>query len=205
MKRLLTLLMLILAALLSSCEKPAPPADLLSELMNHQRADRIAIGWIDNQRAEIIVFGVKPLLRQITVSPQDEMKFKQEYLERRRSATTSEGTDAQQSPDDKWLTYRTRDNQFVLADTAEGKVRRLFDGKNVLTALYWSPNAEYLFYVEKAGAWENGECNKYLADGRDIMVYRVRDGKKGRVYQVCDGYPYTRFGWVRVPSTTPVP
>jgi hypothetical protein len=200
--RLVVLTFLTLA--LCSCEKPAPPADFLNELVNMQRTDRVAIGWVEGQKAEVIVFGVEPALVDVDVSPQDALKFKQDYLEQSRPIASMEGSDAQQSPDARWVTHRSKDNEFVLADSAATSKKILLDGKNVLTSLYWSSNGKYLLYVEKSGAWERGPCNKYFADGRDIMVYRIRDGQKGRIYQVCDGYPYTRFGWVRVPQSVPI-
>jgi hypothetical protein len=56
-------------------------------------------------------------------------------------------------------------------------------------------------YVEKAGAWERGPCASNLADGRDVMVYRLRDAQKGKVFQVCDGFPFQQLDWVRVPAS----
>jgi hypothetical protein len=204
MRAPIKLVTLCLLALAYSCSKPAPPKDMLDELMQKEHTDRLSIGWVDGQKLEVIVFGSKPDLRQFTISAQDANKLKEEYSRRNRPAEISEGTDAQLSPDDKWMTYRTRDNKFVLADSNRRVDRALFDGSGVLTPLYWSPQSEYLMYVEKAGAWETGFCARNLADGRDIMVYRVHDGQKGRVYQVCDGYPYARFGWLRTPINLPL-
>ena len=159
---------------------------------------------MDGQKLEIIVFGPNPDKRQFTVPAQDASKLAEEYKSANRPAGIPDGKDAQRSPDGKWITFRTRDNKFVLADSKGAIQRRLFDGDKVLTPLYWSPQSEYLMYVEKSGAWENGSCALNLADGRDVMVYRVHDGQKSRVYQVCDGYPYTRFGWLRIPSDLPI-
>lgn len=177
---------------------------MLEELTSKEHKDGLSIGWVDGQKLEIIVFGVNPSTKQFTIPAQDASRIAEEYKDANRPARIPDGTDAQQSPDGKWITYRTRDNKFVLADPKGVIQKTLFDGDKILTSLYWSPESEYLMYVEKAGTWETGPCARNLADGRDIMVYRVRDGQKGRVYQVCEGYPYTRFGWLRVPSDIPL-
>lgn len=194
------LLIVMCLGLTSSCSKSAPSKDMLEELTNKERKEGLSIGWMDGQKLEIIVFGVNPGTKQFTVPAQDASKLTEEYKDANRPTEIPDGTDAQRSPDGKWITYRTRDNKFALADSKGEIQRTLFDGDKVLTPLYWSPQSEYLMYVEKAGTWEKGPCARNLADGRNVMVYRVRDGQKGRVYQVCDGYPYTRFGWLRIPS-----
>ncbi len=116
-----------------------------------------------------------------------------ESRDRNKPAEIRGGAGAQQSPDGKWITYRTSENKFVLTDSAGSVQQTLLAGDKILTALYWSPDSEYLMYVEKSGKWDTS-CLRYMEDGRDVMVYRLRDGQQGRVLQVCQGYPYTRFG-----------
>lgn len=206
MKLVFTLLTLSLATFLYSCEKETPPQEMLNDLVKKERVDRIGIGRVDEQtkKLELIVFGVKPELRELTISSADILKIREEHEDENRPANMPEGTDAQLSPDGRWITYRTRDNKFVLADST-GKIERtLFGGKEIVTPLHWSLDAEYLLYVERTGAWEFGECGKYLTDGWDLMVYRVRDGQKGLIYQVCEGYPVGGFGWIRIPVGLPL-
>lgn len=204
MKANLTSIILVFLGLIFSCSKPAPSNNMLNELVNKEHTDGLSIGWIDGQELEVIVFGAKPDRKRFTVSAEEASKLAKEYKDANRPADIPNGKDAQRSPDGKWITYRTRDNKFVLADSQGVIQKMLFDGNAVLTPLYWSPQSNYLMYVEKAGTWALGPCARDLADGRDIMVYRIRDGEKGRVYQVCEGYPYTRLGWLRIPSDIPM-
>lgn len=114
-------------------------------------------------------------------------------LQSKQCRTIVEGTFPTWSPDGKWITYRTAKDRIVLAFPTGTVQRTLLEGKNVLTGLSWSPDSQFLMYVQKPGAWEYGPCARYLADGRDVTVYRLRDGEKGGVFQVCDGYPYQRL------------
>jgi Tol biopolymer transport system component len=124
-------------------------------------------------------------------------------LQSKQTTPIAQGTLATWSPNGKWITYRTPAGKFVLADTT-GKIQRdLLDSKNILTGLSWSPDSEFLMYVEKAGAW-GGPCARNFAEGRDVMVYRLRDAQKGKVFQVCDGFPYQQLDWIRVPSAIPL-
>ena len=89
------------------------------------------------------------------------------------------------SPDGKWITYKSQKDRFVIAD-ATGKVQRtLLDNKHVLTMLHWSPNSEYLMYVEKSGA--DGSLN--CPNAKDVVAYRLRDGQTASVFQVCEAIP----------------
>ena len=125
-------------------------------------------------------------------------------LQSKECVPLADGTLARWSPDSKWITYRTPGNKFILADT-NGKIERtLLDGKEIVTGLSWSPDSQFLMYVEKAGAWEGGDCARNMADGRNVMVYRLRDGQRGEVFQVCDGFPYQQLDWLRVPSNLPL-
>jgi hypothetical protein len=197
----LSFLVLVLVSLLG-CNKSAPPKDVLAELVQKQHQEHMSIGWIDGQKLELLVFGTKPNLRDYTLSAEEAQRLTTEARKREKPLQIEGGSDAQRAPDGKWITYRTAENKFVLADSA-GKVQRtLLAGDKILTALYWSPNSEYLMYVEKSGKWDTG-CLRYGEDGRDLVVYRLRDGQQGRVFQVCQGYPYTRFGWLRVPANLP--
>jgi hypothetical protein len=192
--------LLTFVLLMVSCARNRLNGNLIADLEHMERTDRITIGWIDDQTLAVIVFEGPPTLRQFSVSEQQAAQVRQDYLGENRAISASDGTDGQLSPDGTLMTYRTRDNKFVLAD-ANGKPKRtLFGADGILTPLYWSPNEEYLMYVEKASAWEWGQCGRYLADGKEIMAYRLRDGQRSSVYEVCEGYPYTRFAWLQLPA-----
>lgn len=178
---------------------------MVDELIQKQSSDRLGIGWIDGQKLEVIAFGTKLASHEFTLSAKAASDLTAQIGEHNRPAAIGSGTDAQLSPDGSRMTYRTSGNKFVLADSRGTILKTLLDGQKILTPLYWSPQSEYLLYVEKAGTWESGFCSKNLADGRDIMVYRMRDGEKGIVYQVCDGFPYGKIGWLRLPPGAALP
>jgi Tol biopolymer transport system component len=186
----------------AACSQNAPK-NLLENLVQQQRKNRLAIGWVDDQKLQVILFSLtKPEIRSYTL-PSDGKK-QVAATENQNAAAKVDGTDVSWSPDRKWVTYRTRENKFVLAD-ASGKTQRvLFDGKQVGTPLRWSPDDEFLMYVKKAATWEPINPMKCLDDAEDVMVYRVQDGQQGRVYQVCAGYPYWELHWLKVPANLPL-
>ena len=110
------------------------------------------------------------------------------------------GTLPSWSPDGKWITYRTQKDQFVLADTTGTVQRVLLGSKRVLTMLHWSPNSEYLMYVEKSRASGSLNC----PNAKDVVAYRLRDGQSAPVFQVCEGYPFWVLRWVQLPSNVPL-
>jgi YD repeat-containing protein len=198
-KKMKNNLALLFVVLILGCNAAAPPKDVLDELIQKQRRDHMGIGWVDGQKLELIEFGTKPTLRDYTLSVEEVQKLSAKSRTGEKPPKVEGGSDIQRSPNGKWITYRTQEKKFVLAD-ASGRVQRaLLADNRILTALYWSPDSEYLMYVAKSGKWDTG-CLRYAEDGRDIIVYRLRDGQQGRVYQVCQGYPYTRFDWLTVPS-----
>ncbi|HLM80830.1 MAG TPA: hypothetical protein VK302_09370 [Terriglobales bacterium] len=110
------------------------------------------------------------------------------------------GTWPSWSPDGKWISYRNPEGRFVLVDAGGQTTRTLFDGKNVLTPLHWSPDSEYFMYVVKTGAWRGFNC----LDAKDIIVYRLQDGQSDAVYGLCEGYPYSVLQWFQLPSKVPL-
>jgi len=110
------------------------------------------------------------------------------------------------SPDGRWLVFRNSEHRMVMANPDGGITRTLFDAENVVSLAHWSPDSELLLYVQRAGGWDFGPCARHLAGGQDVMVYRLRDGFSGRIYQLCEGgYPYGQFGWLRLPPTVQLP
>lgn len=59
-------------------------------------------------------------------------------------------------------------------------------------------------YVKKGGIWEATNPLKCLDDVKDVMVYRVHDGQQGRIYQLCEGFPYWELQWLKVPANLPL-
>lgn len=188
---------MLAVTLVAGCNKPAPPAELLRELVRKQRQDRIAIGRLDDVQLEFIVFGDQPEMRAVDLTKEQAGMLQE--VQQSRPVANAGVSDAQRSPDGKWLTFRTRENMFVLVDAAGSVQRTLFAGDTTLSPPRWSPDSEYLMYIEKSWKWETTGCR--VADGKDVMVYRVRDGQFGRVFQVCKGYPYTNLFWLHLPPS----
>ena len=184
-----------------ACSQSPLPGDLLNEMRGIGRKDRIAIGWLYQQHElNVIVLGEKPEMRRYSIATDEAQKI---MVPREQPAKISDGTDAFRSPDGRWITYRSKDDTFVLAD-ANGRLQRtLISGRRVLTPLQWSPDSKYLLYVQKGGAWDTAA----LRCGDDVfyvMVYRLSDGRNGSVLQGCQGYPYWELQWIRVPANLPV-
>jgi Tol biopolymer transport system component len=196
------LVALVSLVVVAACSQNAPK-ELLENLVQQQQKNRLAIGWVDDQKLNVILFSLtKPEIRSYTLPGNGKRSLPAH--EDQNAAGKVDGTDVSWSPDGKWVTYRTRENKFVLAD-ASGKTQRvLFDGQQVGTPLHWSPDDDFLMYVKKAATWEPINPMKCLDDAEDVMVYRVQDGQQGRVYQVCAGYPYWELHWLKVPANLPL-
>lgn len=179
-----------------------PSKELLENLMQQQEKNRLAIGWVDDQKLKVILFSLtKPEMRSYTLA--DGAKKLLFPTGEQSPVVKVDGTDIRWSHDRKWFIYRTRENKFVLADPS-GNIRRfLFDGRQ-LTPLRWSPNDDFLMYVKKGATWEPINPMRCLDDTEDVMVYRIEDGQQARVFQVCAGYPYWELDWLRVPANLPL-
>ncbi|HZQ21903.1 MAG TPA: hypothetical protein VFA89_03810 [Terriglobales bacterium] len=200
MKKQIGFMALIAVMFTLGCSQKPAPRNLLDELAQKQQKDRVGIGWVYEHKLNLIMFGAKPEMREYSLPADEAQKL---AAARETPTQISEGTDVMRSPDRKAMTYRTRENRFVLAD-ASGKIERtLADGRRVLTPVYWSPDSQYLFYVQKAGTWDPAglHCGD---DAFYVMVYRLRDGSTGPVFQGCQGYPFGGFQWLRVPSNVPL-
>jgi WD40 repeat protein len=184
----------------------SPTKDRLAVLARDKRTGVDGLYVVENQGQKITLISRNGL--SVSWSPEGTNLLYDEgsqivvyNLESNQRTQIANGTFPSWSPDGRWITFRTDQGKFVLADRG-GKVQReLLDSKNILTGLSWSPDSKFLMYVEKAGAWERGPCASNLADGRDVMVYRLRDAQKGKVFQVCDGFPFQQLDWVRVPAS----
>jgi len=186
----------------AACSQSAP-RNLLESLVQQQQKNRLAIGWVDHQKLEVILFSLtKPEIRSYTLPSSGKESLSQ--AESQSAPGKVDGTDVSWSADGKWVAYRTRGNKFVLADSSGKTQHVLFDGKQVVTPLRWSPDDEFLMYVKKGATWEPINPMKCLDDVEDVMVYRVQDGQQGRVYQVCAGYPYWELHWLKVPANLPL-
>jgi hypothetical protein len=98
---------------MAGCNKSVLPKEALGELIQKQQKEHLAIGWLDGQKLEIIIFGTKPDTRDYTLTAEEAQAISVESQAREKPAEYGGGSDAQHSPDGKWITYRTRDNKFV--------------------------------------------------------------------------------------------
>ena len=188
-----------------ACSQTPLPGDLLNELRGIEQRDRIAIGWVYQQHElDVILMGGKPEMRRYSITADEAQKV---VVSHEQPARISDGTEALRSPDGRWITYRSRNNKLVLADPNGQVQRTLLDGRQALTPLRWSPDSKYLMYVQKGGVWVTPSLSWVLSCGDDViyvMVYRVRDGRNGSVFEGCQGYPYWEMQWIRVPANLPL-
>ena len=56
-------------------------------------------------------------------------------------------------------------------------------------------------WVENSNRFDLDGTFWAVDDSRDVMIYRIRDGQRGRVYQVTEGYPWGQLEWLMVPPT----
>ncbi len=87
----------------------------------------------------------------------------------------------------------------MLRDSAAGSERTLFSGEHVLTPLYWSPNSRYFIYLIDSKGFD-ATTIRLMADGYDLMVYRVSDGASGRLAQIFSGHPHKGLAWLTIPE-----
>jgi hypothetical protein len=101
------------------------------------------------------------------------------------------------SSDGTWkteCTQQTNCNVTQLGNTANSFHVSLQD---LLTPLYWSPDANFVFYVRKAPVWRlPPRCS--FDDERDVIVRDVTEHRESVVSTVCAGYPYGALRWYRL-------
>ncbi|MGA9413412.1 MAG: hypothetical protein WBV60_01890 [Terriglobales bacterium] len=122
-------------------------------------------------------------------------------LRTRRSNGIAQGTNATWSPDGDLISFRTNENRFSLMDS-RGKLKRaLFDGKDILTPLSWSPDSQYLMYVKAGSSLHGVACSDASID---IMVVRVSDGLTSSLLETCNTVSPRVFRWLQIPSNLPL-
>lgn len=196
-----SLFVLFVLSFFLSCSVKELPSDLFDDLSEMEEKERITVGWIYQDRElTLIVYRSKPEIQVCLIPANVERSI---LVENFKPIRIDNGTDAMQSPNGLWITYRTRDDELVLAD-ANGKIQRtLFQGNRVVTPLYWSPNSRYLMYVEKGGVFDLAGLQN-MSDAFYVMIYRLRDGERGPINVSWSGYPHWNFRWIRIPETLPM-
>jgi hypothetical protein len=174
---------------------------MLDQLNALQRERRTAIVTISDDSGVLTIVGPGNDQRVLHNIPASEIRrLKAEFNLGRQPIHVDGGTDGQRSSDGQWITFRDSNNDFVLVSTADNRTTTLFTGVDVLTPLYWSPDSGYLFFVQRSTTFDRSQWT-VLSGGRDLMVYRIRDSRVGRIGQVFEQYPYQDLGWLIIPMT----
>jgi Tol biopolymer transport system component len=118
-----------------------------------------------------------------------------------KSDGIAHGTDARWSPDGKLISFRTNENSFALMDSRGKLQKTLLTGKDILTALSWSPDSDYLMYVKTGSSIHGAACSDASID---IMVLRVSDGTTGSLLEMCNTISPRSFRWLQIPSNLPL-
>jgi len=106
------------------------------------------------------------------------------------------GTQPAWSPDGKWIAYRSDGSVFRLLQPRQKNVIPLFKSRKILTPLRWSPDSEYLLYVQEG---KSGFLGLGCLEPKDVVVRRLRDSHTAKIHRVCKSSPYD-FAWARNPQ-----
>lgn len=176
--------------------RSGPPSDLLDELRSLQRQHVWIARLYQSRQLELVVAG-EPDRVPVADLPSDVGdRLEKQRSQRRQSINFIGDSDAQLSPDGKWVTYRTSDKHYVLSDRAGILKREIVSETHISTPMYWSPDGRYLMYCAESLPGDS----RVVSGQVDMLVYRVKDGVQGRVTTFDELYPFETFGWLVVPA-----
>lgn len=196
----------LLLALFSfvGCEPPKNEGmnafDAAADLRAMQSTQGVTIGWVTGDSVEYFDWLNGMEKRKISAGrakpPAEESKPGSNASLTLNIPTAAQ--DVRVSPSGTSAVYQQKD-AYYLATSNTVKPTFLLSAKDVQTPLSWSPNSEYLLFVQldRGASWR-----KTIACGGDIhlvRIIRVKDLRQGTAFPTCEGFPYWVVEWVHVP------
>jgi hypothetical protein len=176
-------------------------AELANELRGMQSKQGITIGWTTATTAEYLDWTDEMRKRKI---PIEAVTLSKPGKTGSPSPATQEvpadATTIELSPDGSSVVYRARDGNIYLAGRHLEKPTLLVSGTDMRTSPSWSPDGQFLLFVEKQ---PNQTLSETLSCGGEmdlVEVTRVKDQRKATAFSTCEGFPYWAVGWIRVPK-----
>lgn len=186
------------------CESPKNEGinafDAAADLRAMQSTQGATIGWVTGDSVEYFDWLNGMEQRKISAGPA-KSSAEQPKPGNSGSLTPNIPTAAQDvrvSPSGTSAVYRQTDG-FYLASSHSTNPSFLLSGKDVQTPLSWSPDSQYLLFVQldRGASWR-----KTIACGGDVhlvKIIRVKDLRQATAFPTCEGFPYWVVQWVHVP------
>jgi len=114
-------------------------------------------------------------------------------LESQKSRFITNGANATWSPDGGLISYRWQDAYYAIEPSGSG-AKVLLKKKDALTALWWSPDSQYVAYVVRPGLWKT---STKIPDELDLRVMRLNGGEERTVYRFPGKGRPIGFQWVK--------
>lgn len=177
---------LVICLPLTACASGSSTAPkLLNALKAEQQANHIVIGYENGNALEYIDTTAENVFRRVSLTIHTQSVRSIELRGAGGVATSSDG---------KWVASCSDKSSCTISEKSDSRKRFSVSRKNVLTALYWSPDDKFVFLVEKAPKWRLPvRCP--LEDERDVTVYEIATGTNGVLITVCGGFPYGSLSW----------
>ena len=111
-------------------------------------------------------------------------------IEKDQMRTLAVGTQPTWSPDGNWISYRDRDDYYVIPPSGDGK-KKLFHKRRAVSALFWSPDSRFVAYVHE-------DLLALDVEFYHLMVRRLEDGDED---WVADGVACCiNYQWIENPD-----